>query len=102
MKLLQVLISAAALGAAIDSTAPAVTVAGIQALAKRLLGSRDDQFEFHLTEQHDYWSRYNVPANDNYTVTSSGGKIRVEGTTLSALARGLVFTGSPLGTCSPA
>ncbi len=93
MKLLQVLISAAALGVA---AVPPVSVAGIRALAKRLLGDHDDQFDFHLTEQHENWSRYNIPTKDNYTVTLSGDKIRVEGTTLSALARGFVFACLPL------
>ncbi|OAQ91320.1 alpha-N-acetylglucosaminidase [Purpureocillium lilacinum] len=63
---------------------------GIKGLADRLLSGQGDAFEFELTEQHDNWSRWNHPSNDNYTVSAGhDGKIHVQGTTLSALARGL-------------
>ncbi|KAL3961405.1 hypothetical protein ACCO45_002928 [Purpureocillium lilacinum] len=63
---------------------------GIKGLADRLLSGHGDAFEFELTEQHDSWSRWNHPSNDNYTVSAGhDGKIHVQGTTLSALARGL-------------
>ena len=62
---------------------------GIKGLADRLLSGHGDAFEFELTEQHDSWSRWNHPSNDNYTVSAGhDGKSHVQGTTLSALARG--------------
>lgn len=62
---------------------------GIQGLADRLFGGNSHGFEFSLTTEHDSWSRWNHPSNDNYTVSvSDNGKIHVQGTTLSALARG--------------
>ena len=65
------------------------SVHGIKGLADRLLNGYSDEFEFSLTTEHDNWSRWNAPPNDNYTVTvSDNGKIHVQGTTLSALARG--------------
>ncbi|KAJ3497599.1 hypothetical protein NLG97_g1783 [Lecanicillium saksenae] len=83
-----VFVSAAASAIAAGTTAQAP---GIRALAGRLLGDvkYENQFDFHLTENHEPWSRYNIPPNDNYSVTALDGKIRVEGTTLIALARGL-------------
>lgn len=66
-------------------------VDGIRDLANRLLQGHGDDFDFYLTTNHTRASRWNPPSNDNYTVTASGnGRIRVEGTTLSALARGYV------------
>ncbi|OAQ71433.1 alpha-N-acetylglucosaminidase [Pochonia chlamydosporia 170] len=66
------------------------SVDGIKGLANRLFGGHADQFEFSLTEEHERWSRWNQPSNDNYTVTvTTNGKIIIKGTTLSALARGL-------------
>lgn len=62
---------------------------GIQGLADRLFGGNSNGFEFLLTTENDIWSRWNHPSNDNYTVSvSDNGKIHVQGTTLSALARG--------------
>ncbi|PHH83099.1 hypothetical protein CDD83_3064 [Cordyceps sp. RAO-2017] len=70
--------------------AEAQSTDGIKGLADRLLKGHGDDFEFVLTTHHERWSRWNPPSNDNYTVRASpGGKIRIEGTTLSALARGL-------------
>ncbi|OAA53336.1 Alpha-N-acetylglucosaminidase [Cordyceps fumosorosea ARSEF 2679] len=85
MKWMRILLAAAPTAAAVHEA----SVAGIQGLARRLFQGRDAQFEFELTREHENWSRWNVPDNDNYTVSSSNGKIRVQGTTLSALARGL-------------
>lgn len=64
-------------------------VDGIKGLADRLFNGHGDDFEFSLTTEHEPWSRWNQPSNDNYTVTKSeNGKIHVQGTTLNALARG--------------
>ncbi|KAM4067066.1 alpha-N-acetylglucosaminidase (NAGLU) tim-barrel domain-containing protein [Hirsutella rhossiliensis] len=69
---------------------PPTTTDGIKGLADRLLPGQGDSFDFVLTARNDAWSRWNPPTNDHYTVAGSpGGRIRVEGTTLSALARGL-------------
>ena len=69
--------------------AKSLSVDGIKGLADRLLNGRGGDFEFSLTSEHEPWSRWNQPSNDNYTVSKSeNGKIRVQGTTLSALARG--------------
>ena len=69
----------------------AQTVEGIKNLANRLLQGHGNDFEFHLSGSYTRPSRWNPAVNDNYTVAASeSGKIRVEGTTLSALARGLV------------
>ncbi|KAH8710298.1 Alpha-N-acetylglucosaminidase [Beauveria bassiana] len=87
MKLTQILLSA--LAAATVNAQQAASVTGIQGLAKRLFKGHDAQFEFQLTQKHENWSRWNTPGNDNYTVSSNNGKIRVQGTTLSALARAL-------------
>ncbi|KAG5941498.1 hypothetical protein E4U53_007399 [Claviceps sorghi] len=64
---------------------------GILALANRLLPGAGNAFEFRLTgADQEKWSRWNPPVNDNYTVGAGGqGKIRIEGTSLNALARGL-------------
>lgn len=62
---------------------------GISALANRLLPGHGDAFEFKLTTAHENWSRWNPPVNDNYTVRAGKKrKIRIEGTSLNALARG--------------
>ena len=62
---------------------------GIKSLADRMLHGHGDDFKFSLTSQHELWSRWNVPENDEYTVKAcDGGKICIEGSTLSALARG--------------
>lgn len=66
-------------------------VAGIRSLADRLFKGHADTFDIVLTEQHETWSRWNPPKNDNYTVSAGkDGKILVEGTTLSALSKGCV------------
>ncbi|OAA81128.1 Alpha-N-acetylglucosaminidase [Akanthomyces lecanii RCEF 1005] len=63
---------------------------GIRALADRFLDGKGDAFEFTLSENNGNWSRWNAPTNDNYTVAAAkNGKIHIQGTTLSALARGL-------------
>lgn len=80
------------LAAALVSSALAASdsVEGIRGLADRLLNGHGDDFEFSLTVEVDNWSRWNQPSNDNYTVSvAENGKIHVQGTTLSALARGL-------------
>lgn len=62
---------------------------GIAGLANRLLGQHGNDFEFLLTTEQQKYSRWNQPTNDNYSVSSGdNGKIRIDGTTLSALARG--------------
>jgi thiamine monophosphate kinase len=62
---------------------------GIAGLANRLLSQHGDDFEFVLTTEQQNYSRWNQPTNDNYIVSDYGdGRIRIEGTTLSALARG--------------
>ena len=67
----------------------ASSTAGIEKLAARLFHGQNDTFEFVLTAQHDNWSRWNVPVNDNYTVkAATNGKVLIQGTTLNALARG--------------
>ena len=60
---------------------------GIRAFAQRRFGSAD-AFTFKLDAEEERWSRWNAPSNDKYTVSSSGGKILVEGTSINALARG--------------
>ncbi|TQV91796.1 alpha-N-acetylglucosaminidase [Cordyceps javanica] len=87
MKLTQILLSTLAVAAV--NARPETSIAGIQSLAKRLFQGHDAQFEFQLTQEHENWSRWNIPGNDNYTVSSKEGKIHVQGTTLSALARAL-------------
>lgn len=83
MKILAVLCVGARLFA---SAAP---TDGIRALADRFLDGKGDSFEFTLTETNGNWSRWNAPTNDNYTVAAAkNGKIHIQGTTLSALARG--------------
>jgi hypothetical protein len=71
-----------------STNALATATDGIAKLADRLFNGQSSAFEFVLTAEHDNWSRWNPPVNDNYTVASAKGKIRVEGTTLNALARG--------------
>ena len=67
----------------------AESIDGIKSLADRLLHGHGDDFKFSLTSQHEPWSRWNVPENDEYTVKACDGrKICIEGSTLSALARG--------------
>lgn len=71
----------------------AASTDSIRALADRFLDGKGDAFEFTLTEDVAEWSRWNAPTNDNYTVTAgSNGKIHIQGTTLSALARGYSST----------
>ena len=70
------------------ASASSVSTYGIKSLADRWLHGHGDEFVFELTEKHDKWSRWNIPPNDNYTVSSQNGKIHIQGTTLSALARG--------------
>ncbi|KZZ98848.1 hypothetical protein AAL_02399 [Moelleriella libera RCEF 2490] len=81
--------SSAATGAS-SSLQPSTS--GIAALANRLLPGRAHDFEFRLTasDTHEPWSRWNYPpVHDNYTVSAEpGGRILIEGTTLSALSRG--------------
>ncbi|KID74904.1 Alpha-N-acetylglucosaminidase [Metarhizium brunneum] len=67
----------------------AESIDGIKALATRLFKGHGGEFEFTLTANTERPSRWNPPKNDNYTVSSRNGKIHIEGTTLSALARGL-------------
>lgn len=68
---------------------PSTAVAGIRSLADRLFKGQGNAFDIVLTEENESWSRWNPPKNDNYTVSQGeDGKIRVEGTTLSALSRG--------------
>ncbi|KAF5128450.1 Alpha-N-acetylglucosaminidase [Metarhizium anisopliae] len=69
--------------------AAAATTSGISKLADRLFNGQGSAFEFVLTTRPEDWSRWNPPVNDNYTVQGARGKIRVEGTSLNALARGL-------------
>lgn len=65
------------------------SVDGITGLANRLFGGHGDTFEFVLTGNTEALSKWNPPVNDNYTVTGAdNGKIRVEGSSRSALARG--------------
>lgn len=85
MNLRTILACAAAAGLGV--TEP-VSVTGIQSLASRLFHQHDSQFDFQLTQDNENWSRWNIPKNDNYTVSSNNGRIRIEGTSLSALARG--------------
>lgn len=68
--------------------AAAATTSGISKLADRLFNGQGSAFEFVLTTRPEEWSRWNPPVNDNYTVQGARGKIRVEGTSLNALARG--------------
>ena len=85
MKLLHALLGFTA--ASIPAQASAVQ--GIHELADRLFQGRANQFDIVLTQDPKNYSRWNTPTNDNYTVTKgANGKIRVEGTTLSALSRG--------------
>ena len=78
-----------AVAACLTALARAESVDGIKGLASRIFGHADD-FDFVLTRQNEPWSRWNIPSNDSYAVNPSGndGKIRIEGSTLSALARG--------------
>lgn len=67
----------------------AESVEGIRSLADRLLNGHGEDFDFVLTRQNEPWSCWYFPDNDSYTVTPfDDGRIRIEGTTLSALARG--------------
>ncbi|KAJ5820619.1 alpha-N-acetylglucosaminidase [Penicillium riverlandense] len=79
-----------AVAACLTTFARAESVDGIRGLANRILNGHGDAFDFVLTTQNEPWSRWKIPDNDNYTVKSyDNGKIRIEGTTLSALSRGL-------------
>lgn len=81
-----------AVAAFLTAFARAESVDGIRGVADRMLNGHGDDFDFVLTTQNERWSRWNIPDNDNYTVKShDNGKIRIEGTTLSALSRGCVF-----------
>ncbi len=55
---------------------------GIVNLVKRRLASHVDDFEFHLL------GKESTNSNDAYNVSSLGGKILVEGNSLSALLGG--------------
>ncbi|TQV96126.1 alpha-N-acetylglucosaminidase [Cordyceps javanica] len=84
------LLATLCVGAGLLAHAAPTSTDGIRALADRFLDGKGDTFEFTLSGDHDRWSRWNAPVNDNYTVAASeNGKIRIHGTTLSALARGL-------------
>ncbi|KAJ6445407.1 HC-toxin efflux carrier TOXA [Purpureocillium lavendulum] len=52
---------------ACSAVAKKQSVSGIKGLADRLLNGHGDAFEFSLTTEHDNWSRWNHPSNDNYT-----------------------------------
>ncbi|RDA82880.1 hypothetical protein CP532_0394 [Ophiocordyceps camponoti-leonardi (nom. inval.)] len=93
MKLLSLASSIVLLAAARTTTAAknTVTTDGIAALADRVLGpGRGQSFDFVLSAEPELWSRWHQAGNDSYVVSAADdGKIRVEGTSLSALARGL-------------
>lgn len=73
----------------VASDSSTTSTKGITELANRLFNGQGGSFEFALTAHHDHWSRWNPPVNDKYTVKAAQkGKIRIEGTTLNALARG--------------
>lgn len=77
--------------------ANAASIDGIRALADRFLDGKGDAFEFTLSENNGNWSRWNAPTNDHYTVAAAmNGKIHIQGTTLSALARGYAASHSAL------
>ena len=89
MKLLNLLLgSLTALSASVKGAGDQDAVKGIRDVADRWLQGHGDSFIFELTKKHENWSRWNTPENDNYTITSNDGKIHIQGTTLSALARG--------------
>jgi alpha-N-acetylglucosaminidase len=57
---------------------------GVESLVKRRLPQHVDSFEFVLEPPHG-----SVVVNDSYTVSSTkNGKVRIEGTTTSALLSG--------------
>ncbi|KAL7789894.1 glycoside hydrolase family 89 protein [Trichoderma ceciliae] len=73
---------------AIGAVAPscALSTAGVESLVKRRLPNHVDSFEFALEPS----SHGSTLANDSYTVSSAkDGKVRIEGTTTSALLSGL-------------
>ncbi|RDA94032.1 hypothetical protein CP533_5286, partial [Ophiocordyceps camponoti-saundersi (nom. inval.)] len=73
------------------AAAAATATEGIAALADRILGpGRGLSFDFALSTEPELWSRWHQAGNDSYVVAVvEDGRIRIEGTTLSALARGL-------------
>lgn len=62
---------------------------GIYNLVKRRLPEHVDSFEFSLVD--DGGSDSNVPLNAEFVVTASGGKVRIEGNSLSALSSGYIL-----------
>jgi hypothetical protein len=84
----QLLITLTALSASVKGAGEQDAVKGVRDLADRWLHGHSDSFLFELTEEHENWSRWNTPGNDNYTINANGGKIHIRGTTLSALAYG--------------
>jgi alpha-N-acetylglucosaminidase len=67
----------------------APSTAGIEALVRRRIPDHADNFQFALVD-NSTTGTHNTSSNDAYTVADlSNGTIRVEGTTLSALATGL-------------
>lgn len=72
-----------AIGAA--ATSSTSSTAGVESLVKRRLPDHADSFEFAL----ELSSHGSALTNDSYTVSSTrDGKIRIEGTTTSALLSG--------------
>lgn len=93
MKLLHTLLALTAWTSPIQASANDANsaVQGIHDLANRLFKGRADQFDIALTEDQKVYSRWTTPVNDNYTVSKGeDGKIRIQGTSLSALSRGCV------------
>lgn len=83
MRLLQLAYLLPAITAAVAGDAPSTD--GIAAFVKRRLPSHADSFEFSVTEA----SHAATAANDSYTVSSAkDGKIKVEGSSLSAVMQG--------------
>lgn len=66
------------------ATGSTSSIAGIESLVKRRLPNHVNDFEFVLEPS----SHGSALANDSYTVSSKNGKVRIEGTTTSALLSG--------------
>ena len=87
--------AALAVGARSFVTRDSPSVAGVEALVQRRLPQHVDSFQFEIVNA----SQPNGLGGDRYVVSSAGGKILVQGNSLSALLSGYVDSAN-YSTCS--
>ena len=78
--------AALAVGASSLATRDTPSIAGVEALVQRRLPQHVNSFQFEIVNA----SQANGLGSDRYVVSSAGGKILVQGNTLSALLSGYV------------